>query len=68
MPTFNFKCDKCGHMFEDLVIGNRPIVCPKCKSKKISQTLTLPEGLKLKFKGEGFHATDYRSDMVREYV
>ncbi|MHB1158049.1 MAG: FmdB family zinc ribbon protein [Phycisphaerales bacterium] len=43
MPIYAFKCDKCGHEFEELVSrmdGSAP--CPKCSAKKVSRMLTAP--------------------------
>jgi predicted nucleic acid-binding Zn ribbon protein len=68
MPTFNFKCGNCKTVFVGLVIGDRPVLCPECKCDHHTKLLTLPKNLKMKFKGKGFHATDYRKDMVLEYV
>ncbi|MGM0452835.1 MAG: FmdB family zinc ribbon protein [Thermodesulfobacteriota bacterium] len=32
MPIYEYECQKCGHLFEDLVIGSRKETpqCPKC--------------------------------------
>ena len=63
MPTYEYKCQKCGKVFEKFhKMTERPRVkCPKCgaKAKKLIGT-----GAGIIFKGEGFYATDYRS---REY-
>jgi len=32
MPIYEYKCQKCGHKFEELVFGERKIKCPKCGS------------------------------------
>ncbi len=32
MPLFEFICDDCGTRFEELVMGEREIGCPKCGS------------------------------------
>ncbi|MFA7237751.1 MAG: zinc ribbon domain-containing protein [Phycisphaeraceae bacterium] len=43
MPIYAFKCDKCGHEFEELVSrmdGSAP--CPQCSAKKVNRMLTAP--------------------------
>jgi putative FmdB family regulatory protein len=34
MPIYEFQCEDCGEIFEELILGNREdeIVCKKCKS------------------------------------
>lgn len=59
MPTYDYKCIKCGNSFELFHgINERPqVVCQNCGSiaqKKIS----LHSGLI--FKGSGFYITDYK--------
>ncbi|BEQ17013.1 FmdB family zinc ribbon protein [Desulfoferula mesophila] len=35
MPIYEYKCGKCGHEYEALVMGSPDSVeCPKCGSKK----------------------------------
>jgi putative FmdB family regulatory protein len=39
MPTYEFECEKCNHVFEDLLKidqRNFPLIqpCPNCKEKK----------------------------------
>jgi putative FmdB family regulatory protein len=43
MPIYKFRCDKCGHEFEDLV-PNRgdKSPCPECGSKKVSRMVSMP--------------------------
>ncbi len=59
MPTYEYKCNNCGYVFEEFQgINDEPIkICPKCGgsvSKKISA------GVGLIFKGSGFYITDYK--------
>lgn len=59
MPTYEYKCNSCGYVFEEFQsINDEPIkICPKCGgsvSKKISA------GIGLIFKGSGFYITDYK--------
>ena len=59
MPTYEYKCDKCGHVFEEFQsIKDDPLSkCPKCGGKV--QRLIGP-GAGLIFKGSGFYLTDYK--------
>ncbi|MCF8034367.1 MAG: zinc ribbon domain-containing protein [Desulfarculaceae bacterium] len=35
MPIYEYKCEKCGHEYEALVMGSEDAVeCAKCGSKK----------------------------------
>lgn len=42
MPIFEFKCNRCGHIYEELVLsGDDGVVkCPACKSKKVSRLIS----------------------------
>ena len=44
MPIYEYKCKKCSHFFEKLVlkIGDQEIVCPKCNNKKVEKLLSSP--------------------------
>ena len=61
MPTYEYKCQNCGHTFEkfqsmkDKSLEN----CPECNGKV--QRL-IGGGAGIIFKGSGFYATDYRSN------
>lgn len=58
MPTFVYKCKKCGFIFEFLRIKkDEKVVCPKCGSEDVEKQITAPEGFK--FIGPGFYKTDY---------
>ena len=39
MPIYEFKCSKCGHLFETLVrtFNGRPDACPKCGAKDLDK-------------------------------
>ena len=67
MPTYDYQCDACGHVFEEFQsITARPLrVCPACKKRRLRRLIGT--GAALLFKGSGFYATDYRSsDYKRE--
>ena len=60
MPTYDYRCTKCGHRFE-LFHGIKDAArkrCPRCKS---TARRVPAGGGGLLFKGTGFHITDYRS-------
>ena len=61
MPTYEYKCNKCGHMFEVLQsMKDNPLKkCPECG--KISLRKLVSGGAGLIFKGSGFYLTDYKS-------
>ncbi|TET54603.1 MAG: zinc ribbon domain-containing protein [Actinobacteria bacterium] len=37
MPVFEYKCSKCNHFFEELIMGDKKVKCPKCSSEKIKK-------------------------------
>ena len=39
MPLFEYRCGKCGHVFEHLAMraDERPSKCPKCGSRKLEK-------------------------------
>lgn len=59
MPTYEYKCEKCGHLFEKFQgISEEPVKhCPECEGKV--KRLISP-GAGLIFRGAGFYQTDYR--------
>ena len=58
MPTYEYKCTKCGTEFEVVkkITAKPGSKCPKCGSKAEPQ---LSGGAGLVFKGSGFYLTDY---------
>jgi putative FmdB family regulatory protein len=59
MPTYEYKCPKCGTRFERVQkISAKPgAPCPKCGTK--AERL-ISGGHGLVFKGSGFYETDYK--------
>ena len=37
MPIFEYKCQNCGHRFEELVLEKEKIKCPKCGSHSLNK-------------------------------
>ncbi len=60
MPTYDYKCDACGHAFEvfQSMTADPVRKCPKCKKLKVKRLIGAGAGLI--FKGSGFYITDYR--------
>ncbi len=65
MPTYEYECQKCGHLFEQFQkITDKPVQrCPKCRGKV---KRLLGSGAGIIFKGSGFYQTDYRSESYRK--
>lgn len=61
MPTYDYKCDTCAHMFEHFQsMHEAPLEsCPQCGSKV---RRLLGGGAGIIFKGSGFYVTDNRKD------
>ena len=66
MPTYDYKCSKCGHGWEVFQsIKADPIKkCPECKKSGAQRVITGGGGVL--FKGGGFYETDYRSDSYKK--
>jgi putative FmdB family regulatory protein len=60
MPTYDYKCNACGHTFEELQSFSEPPLtkCPECKKNKLERLFG--GGGAIIFKGGGFYETDYR--------
>lgn len=59
MPTYDYKCENCGNVFEFFQsMKDDPItLCPECGHNTLKKMISLPAGLI--FKGSGFYLTDY---------
>ena len=62
MPTYDYRCNACGHTFEEWQSFHDEELtkCPKCKKKKLERLLG--GGAAIIFKGSGFYETDYRKE------
>ena len=65
MPTYEYECTKCGHVFERFQsMLDEPVKrCPKCRCKVRK---LIGSGAGIIFKGSGFYQTDYRSKSYRD--
>jgi putative FmdB family regulatory protein len=73
MPTYEYRCEKCGHEFEaGQPMSAKPLqICPEdlCARKKWGRGKVkkkISGGAGLLFKGSGFYITDYRSKNYQE--
>ena len=73
MPTYDYRCEKCGIVFEHFQsMTEKPLktcIHPEgCKHPKARGKVTrlLGTGAGIIFKGSGFYATDYRSQEYKE--
>ena len=66
MPTYEYKCENCGHQFEQFQsITSKPLrVCPQCGENKLNRLIGAGSGII--FKGSGFYSTDYRKDSYKK--
>jgi len=66
MPTYEYRCDACGHELEELQSFSAvPLKkCPKCKKNKLERLISGGGGFI--FKGGGFYETDYRDSSYKD--
>ena len=66
MPTYDYKCENCGHAFEKFhSITAAPIKkCPVCGKNTVKRMIGTGAGII--FKGGGFYETDYRSEAYKK--
>lgn len=60
MPTYEYRCAACGHVFERFQkMSDDPVRgCPGCGREAAERLISSGGGLV--FRGSGFYATDYR--------
>ena len=60
MPTYDYKCSECGHLFEEVqsMKDSHLTKCPNCHKQAL---IRLIGGGGVIFKGSGFYQTDYKS-------
>jgi putative FmdB family regulatory protein len=61
MPTYEYKCDGCGHEFDlfQSITARVRRKCPECGELTLRRLIGT--GGAVIFKGSGFYQTDYRS-------
>ena len=66
MPTYDYRCNGCGHTFEQFQsMKDKALTkCPECKKNTLERLIGLGGGII--FKGSGFYQTDYRSDSYKK--
>ena len=59
MPTYQYKCPKCGHEYDKVqkITDQTRAKCPKCGTKGERM---ISGGVGVVFKGSGFYETDYK--------
>ncbi|UCD18161.1 MAG: zinc ribbon domain-containing protein [Candidatus Zixiibacteriota bacterium] len=65
MPTYQYKCTKCGFGFEEFqAMTDLPLEkCPRCGGRP---ERIISGGAGFLFKGSGFYITDHRSGAYKE--
>ena len=60
MPTYDYECTACSHVFEALQSMTEPKLtkCPSCGKEKLARHIGSGSGVI--FKGTGFYETDYK--------
>ena len=60
MPTYDYRCDACGHEFDAFqsITDGALKKCPKCGKPKLRRLIGAGAGII--FKGSGFYETDYK--------
>jgi putative FmdB family regulatory protein len=60
MPTYDYRCDACGHEFDAFqsIMDAALKKCPKCGKSKLRRLIGAGSGII--FKGSGFYETDYK--------
>ncbi len=66
MPTYEYRCDNCGHEFEQFqsITAKSLRKCPECGKNALNRLIGTGAGII--FKGSGFYETDYRSESYKQ--
>jgi putative FmdB family regulatory protein len=41
MPLYEYACQKCSHLFEELVFGASTPICPSCGGDKLERLMSV---------------------------
>jgi putative FmdB family regulatory protein len=65
MPTYEYQCQACGHVFDEIQSFKAAPLrkCPDCGKLKLRRLFGT--GAAILFKGSGFYETDYRSESYK---
>ncbi|MDH3222646.1 MAG: zinc ribbon domain-containing protein [Gemmatimonadota bacterium] len=65
MPTYEYRCPKCGHEFDKFQrMSDEPVApCPECGE---AAERLISRGAGLLFRGEGFYITENRSESYKK--
>ncbi len=69
MPTYPYRCEKCGHTFDLFQkITEDPVKdCPACLAKgEVRREIGGGSSL-LRFEGSGYYATDYKKEAPKAH-
>ncbi|MBA2661762.1 MAG: zinc ribbon domain-containing protein [Bradymonadaceae bacterium] len=60
MPIYEYRCDGCEHVFEELqrLSDPDPEACPKCASATVRRLMS---STSFQLKGGGWYVTDYKA-------
>lgn len=66
MPTYDYRCNSCGHEFElfQSMKDHPKRKCPECGKNALERLIGA--GAAVLFKGSGFYETDYRSKSYKK--
>ena len=66
MPTYDYRCNACGHEFElfQSMSEAHKRKCPDCSKLKLERLIGT--GAAVIFKGSGFYQTDYRTESYKK--
>jgi putative FmdB family regulatory protein len=61
MPIYEYQCDACDNVFEELILGSEkdPEVCPACGADRVHRVIS---NTSFQLKGDGWYVTDYKSN------
>ena len=66
MPTYEYRCNNCGHKFEKFQSITAAALCKCHECGKMELKRLIGMGAGVIFKGPGFYETDYRSDGYKQ--